>query len=306
MYQPPVNILRAGRAEESPASSRRLLRAGPLSLVFDGGDLRYLRYGEREVIRRVYVAVRDQHWNTVAPQFSDLRLDAGEDHFHATFQAIHRAGELDFRWRGEIRGSADGTITYLMDGAAHSTFWRNRIGCCVLHPMRECANLPCVAEKIDGSLLDGRFPAFIAPHQPFIDLRALSYEVAPGVGVEVRCEGDTFEMEDQRNWSDASFKTYSTPLSLPRPAEVPSGARIVQQITIKLCGHLERAAGDEEGVVEVTFDDASASVLPRLGIVLAKDAPPLGAAAARRLRALNLSHLRVDCEAFAPNVREAF
>ena len=29
--------------------------------------------------------------------------------------------------------------------------------------------------------------------------------------------GDVFEMEDQRNWSDASFKTYSRPLALPFP-----------------------------------------------------------------------------------------
>ncbi len=30
-------------------------------------------------------------------------------------------------------------------------------------------------------------------------------------------EGEVFEMEDQRNWTDASFKTYCRPLALPIP-----------------------------------------------------------------------------------------
>ena len=34
------------------------LRAGPLSLVFDRGELRWLRLGGREVLRGIYVAVR--------------------------------------------------------------------------------------------------------------------------------------------------------------------------------------------------------------------------------------------------------
>ena len=36
-------------------------------------------------------------------------------------------------------------------------------------------------------------------------------------------EGDTFEMEDQRNWSDASYKTYVRPLALPWPYVLPAG-----------------------------------------------------------------------------------
>ena len=39
-------------------------------------------------------------------------------------------------------------------------------------------------------------------------------------------EGETFETEDQRNWSDASFKTYGTPLHLPFPVEVEEGTRV--------------------------------------------------------------------------------
>ena len=43
-------------------------------------------------------------------------------------------------------------------------------------------------------------------------------------------------MEDQRNWTDASFKTYGTPLELPFPVEVVSGTKIVQTVTLTLDG----------------------------------------------------------------------
>ena len=45
-------------------------------------------------------------------------------------------------------------------------------------------------------------------------------------------EGDFFEMEDQRNWTDASFKTYCTPLSLGFPHQARAGSRIAQSFTV--------------------------------------------------------------------------
>ena len=111
---------------------------------------------------------------------------------------------------------------FSMDGTAHSTYLRNRIGFCVLHPM-SCAGKDCVVEHVDGSLTQGVFPAEIAPHQPFRDIRAITHEVTSELQAEVRMEGDTFEMEDQRNWTDASYKTYCTPLDLAFPVEIAAG-----------------------------------------------------------------------------------
>ena len=48
--------------------------------------------------------------------------------------------------------------------------------------------------------------------------------------------GDIFEMEDQRNWSDASFKTYCTPLALPFPVEIDAGTAVTQEVCISLLG----------------------------------------------------------------------
>ncbi len=63
----------------------------------------------------------------------------------------------------------------------------------------------------------GTLPDLIDPVQPMMAIRALTHEAAPGVTVACRMEGDTYEMEDQRNWTDASYKTYVLPLALPWP-----------------------------------------------------------------------------------------
>jgi hypothetical protein len=177
-----------------------------------------------------------------------LRVELREAAFHVDFDVECREGAIDFFWRGSIRGDHDGTIRFTFDGEAGSAFLRNRIGFCVLHPIRECAGQPCVVEKTSGETERGRFPDFISPHQPFLDMRAISHTVVPGVTAEVRFEGDVFEMEDQRNWIDASYKTYCTPLARPFPVKVKPGARVSQAVTLRPVGHTCRIDSRPERV----------------------------------------------------------
>jgi hypothetical protein len=142
---------------------------------------------------------------------------------------VCREREVDYFWRGMIRGYAFGKVSYVFDGEARSNFKRNRIGLCVLHPIEDGAGTSCAIEHVDGSREIGRFPKMISPEQPFFDIRAIEYG-----RVEVRCEGETFEMEDQRNWGDASFKTYSTPQRLPKPAPVRVGRKVHHEVTVTL------------------------------------------------------------------------
>src|SRR4029453_838821 len=58
-------------AEDSVAEAPELaipLRAGPLRLVFDRGALRWIRLGEREVLRAIYFALRAENWVTITPE----------------------------------------------------------------------------------------------------------------------------------------------------------------------------------------------------------------------------------------------
>jgi hypothetical protein len=295
----PAGVLRRGKVEPPPV--RIPLRAGPLSLVFEGGDLRYIRLGDREVLRRVYVAVRDRNWGTVPVVLLDMRVDVGSDSFSISYHAEHKQADIAFAWEGSITGDSAGTITCSMDGTARSTFLRNRIGFCVLHPIRECAGQPCTIDHADGSTEHGEFPPFISPHQPFVEMRTITHEVLPGVRAEVRFEGDIFEMEDQRNWTDASYKTYCTPLRLPYPVEIRAGDRVAQAVTLRL--HTERPQPQVRArPAELTYSirDLPTVPLPRIGLGVSTSGETLGPHERMRLRALNPAHLRVDLELSAP------
>jgi hypothetical protein len=291
----PRNILYYG--SDAPLPEPITLRAGPLSMSFVSGEIHYIRLGDREILRRVYVAVRDHYWRTIPPSLLEIKKTIGEESFEVRFEIENKKHEVDFGWRGSIVGQRNGTISFAMEGAARSTFWRNRIGFCVLHSSTEWAGSPCSVETVDGARLDGEFPSLISPHQVFLGIRAISHEVLPGVQAEVRLLGDAYEMEDQRNWSDASYKTYSTPLSLPYPVEIKAGTLVSQTVTIGLKGNVPAAPPSPFITPAIfTLNPKRTVSMPRLGLSVSSQGRPLSTRAVVRLRALNLSHLRLDLD----------
>jgi hypothetical protein len=218
-------------------------------------------------------------------------LDEQSRSFDLKFTSDHEQGPVAYVWHGRITGSEDGTVRFAFDGEAKSAFRRNRIGFCVLHPM-EVAGLPCELEHVDGSVEQSAFPEWIAPHQPFFDLRAIRHAVLPGLAAEVRMEGDTFETEDQRNWTDASFKTYCTPLGRPFPVEVWPGERVEQVITLRLIGEAP-AAEPFEPPLTVRVTNGPAVPVPPVGLGWTSGVM-LSERERAQLAALGPNHLRVD------------
>ena len=280
------------------------LRAGPLSLFLDAGDLRYVKWGGCEVVRRIYAAVRDHNWDTVAGVISDLDVRTSAAGFRVSYVSTHRRDGIHFIWRADIRGADDGSIRFTFDGDAKSTFRRNRIGFCVLHPVRECAGAACRARYANGSEQHLRFPDTIAAEQPvkwLHDLVGLSHEVAPGVWAELEFTGDLFEMEDQRNWIDASFKTFCTPLRLPFPMEIQAGTRVRQEVRLRIVEQARLASGASVPSLRTQADSDVAvrglgdvTPLPAIGLGVASHGQALLADELNRLRALRPAHLRVD------------
>ena len=184
------------------------LRAGPLTLTFESGAVREVQLGNVVVLRGVYAAVRDQHWGTVAPKYSGFKLERRHLGFSLSLSADYQRKDIDVRATIQVTGNARGQLVYAFSGQARSDFLRNRIGLCVLHPAG-AAGAACQVERIDGVRLGTHFPSEIIatqPLPPFIDLGRLTHQVAPGVRARVTFEGDLFETEDQRNWTDASFQ----------------------------------------------------------------------------------------------------
>ena len=127
--------------QSQPPAELVPLRAGPLTMLYDpsSGMVRRIKQGEVEVLRGIYAAVRDSNWGTVPGAIRELVRTVEPQSFHLEFESEHQQGSIQFIWRGVVRGEADGTVRYEFAGEAKSTFLRNRIGFCVLHPIRECA-----------------------------------------------------------------------------------------------------------------------------------------------------------------------
>ena len=289
-----------GSAE--PLTSRTSLRAGPWELVLEMGDLRQIRYQGREVIRRIYGAVRDQNWCTIPGVITDQILELPSSGFRAVYTRTHRAGDIHFVWHAVITGGSDGTISFGLDGEALSTFLKNRIGLCVLHPILECCGASCRTLHIDGSTRLLKFPMEVAREQPvggFSDLSGLTHEVEPGVWATVQFEGDSFETEDQRNWIDASFKTYSTPLRYPMPVEIRQGTRVRQRVTLKLEESLARSDRPPKSPrrreeVALEIDRNRSCRLPEIGLGMALHGATLTDLEVSRLSRLGTAFLRTD------------
>ena len=248
--------------------------------------------GRDEIVRRVYMVFQDRNWTARPWDISREIMDVRADSFDISFTARGTSDASGLSWDGRLTGEADGTIRYRVDGRAERPFVRNRLGLCVLHPAT-AAGCPCTVEAVDGRVVPSAFPTAISPHQPFLDVRAIRHEYAAGRWATVRLEGETFETEDHRNWSDASYKTYATPLSLPFPVEVAAGSRLVQSATITVDNPPSAAAPPEGATVVTVAADAPVHALPRIGLQTAGDGHPLTDREAALIRELPLDPLRV-------------
>lgn len=209
----------------------RQMTAGALAAAIVEGDLRRLTFAGTEVLRRISTPVRDASWGTfpvrtVSEQLEPLRF------VHA-FEAIGG----DFVGRLEITLDAPepgrGGVTADLTLTARRALRVNRAGFTLLHPIAGVAGSEMTVTHPDGSRTGTRFPLHVSPAQPARDIAGLSHRVGP-VEITITMEGDVFEMEDQRNWSDASFKTYCRPLALPRPYDLEAGSNVRQRLRITL------------------------------------------------------------------------
>jgi hypothetical protein len=236
---------------EEPAVENRLLKAGHLSVELDGGNLRYIRYDGHEAIRAVSYVVRDQYWGTFNAEIQNLEVEERADGFTVTYLAECKDETQAFRYTAKITGKADGTLRFESAGSPATDFLTNRAGFVVLHPVAGVSGYATEVEQVDGRVVQTVFPELIDPKQPIMDIRAITHEVCPGLKVSCTMEGDSFEMEDQRNWTDASYKTYVRPIDLPFPYTLKAGEAVEQSVTISFSGAPTTAQG-EAGPAPVT------------------------------------------------------
>lgn len=195
--------------------------------------------GGQEILRRIFVTVRDAHWREIAPSEWICTLD--ESRQLATVKARHVSDLVDFEWQGTLQTSVDGrSVVFAFEGEARRTMDICRLGLVVLHPVDAMLGAQIAAQGPDGTetllvsssiapqpIVEGRPVAML---QPFTSLRIERADIGR---LALGFDGDLFEMEDQRNWGDASFKTYCTPLRLGFPKQVTRQTRIAQRVAVE-------------------------------------------------------------------------
>ncbi|WP_424926517.1 hypothetical protein [Amaricoccus tamworthensis] len=247
---------------EQPAASPILLNCGHTTLSVTPGGLGAITHHGIEVIRALAFPIRDADWATTPATITASTQDetAGMAHVSRSF----RAGDFEGHFDLTARQTGDDT---LIEGSltlkARSTTTVNRAGFVLLHPLSGVVGAPVEVVHSNGETETLSFPDHISPGQPVFDITELRQTVH-GISVGISLEGEIFEMEDQRNWTDASFKTYCRPLAAPRPFDVKTGETIQQRVVIHLSGTAKPASGATEAPRTGTLPEIALAIDPAI------------------------------------------
>ncbi len=215
-------------------ASGEVVSLGKLVLHLDrnGAFAREISVEGEELFRGIGFVVRDANWGTSALT-SEAILSRQND--RAT---VKSGGELDASG-GDLTWSAEWSITeggLEAKGRASSLtgFDTNRTGFVVLHSLGATRGRPVKVFHPGGGIEETTFPELVSPHQPFFDIEALEYTTAAGTRLRLSFSGEVFEIEDQRNWTDASYKTYCRPLRLPYPYRIGPSTVVEQSVRLEI------------------------------------------------------------------------
>lgn len=245
-----------------------------------------------EVLQRIFVTVRDRNWLEIPPTVwrSEVDIDRGT----ATLTARHESESVGFEWEGALR-VGENWLRFEVTGRALRDMQVCRVGLVVLHPLESmlgssialggpqgaCDRTTVVLRAIAPQPVVNGMP--LAMTEPFSQLVLEREDFGR---LELRLEGELFELEDQRNWGDASFKTYCTPLRLGFPREMKAGTTIRHSVEVRFEPGARR---NSERVA------AASGVFPWLGV-------SAGAAHSAERRDPAWDHVHVDVGAFGENL----
>ncbi|SCK54590.1 hypothetical protein VAR608DRAFT_5580 [Variovorax sp. HW608] len=259
-----------GTTEPQPELLR--LEAGALSCEFEGGALRHVKWGRVEIARGVSYLFRDNDWGTVPAEVEDIQVETTSSRFVLTFSMKMRMPDGLLTAAARVEGSDAGTLAFDVIATPDAELSTNRCGFVVLHPAA-CAGKRLSVEHTNGKLEELGFPLEISPSQPVFDIRALTYSPAPGMTLHCRLEAalphdraGKFEMEDQRNWSDASFKTYVASLLDEWPYRLPDGVPLAQRVEFEVTGVSAEREKRDGHTRQLRLGEPTDHRLPALGI----------------------------------------
>jgi len=296
----PADTARHG--DTMPLETPRLLRGGHFSATLETPSLRSVVIDGNEVAQTITFSVRDKFWGTVESADWTTSIEDEGDSFGVEMSGRFTSDEIDLEAVVTLRTDSDGSLTYGVRAIALRDFERARIGICVLHPMTLSGRPLHVTtpEKTYSTV----FPVDVSPSRSISSIVALRHGVGDGGEVLYEFEGDLFEFEDQRNWTDASYKTFCTPLTLPWPVLVRSGEVIEQQVRISTIGKWPRLAVRSStprpnlarGQVDLGNEGGA---IPSIGVLAGPGSKELEVA-----KELGVSHVRITLDVRSESLAE--
>ena len=245
----------------------KTLVAGALSVEFDNGNLRYIRLKGVEVLRALSFLVRDENWGTYTPVLRNLSVKQLASSFVISYQASCSRNDQSIDYEAHVEGHADGSLIFRGKATPTTDFLTARTGFVVLHPLTGIVGQALKVEHVDGTVTESQFPEQVNPDCPFRNIRALSHQVLPGVWARCVMQSDAFELEDHRNWTDASFKTYVRPLSRPWPYTLPAGQAVEQSVILHFSGPVPaQSSSGKPAPLQVRIGSDSDTVIPPIGL----------------------------------------
>lgn len=246
-------------------SATRHIQLGALSFLYSDTGIRRICWHQIEVVRAICWPIRNRDWGTFIPDVLENALVETDTQVSGRLKFAVADGRLvcDI----ELEATRDGDLRVdLAMTPVSGAFETNRAGLTVLHPIMELAGAPLQVRHSDGSEETTGFPRRISPGQPVMDIVGLSYAIG-STSVDIDFAGEVFEMEDQRNWSDASFKTYCVPLRYPFTYTIDR--TITQSVQISVSGEgTANSAADAQ--MPVSFEPTD-KLAPAIGLALEDD-----------------------------------
>ena len=197
-----------------------------------GTRLLSIHAGPHEVWHGVSFLFRNADWGTPEPVVEQIDHEPLAGGFRVSVRA-HVPVNPRIDLRITIEGAATGRVRYEGTATACGDIDTNRTGLCLMVPLSVIGRRVEVLHD-DGRISQSTFPRRIAPWPPFTSVRAIRHEVADVAWASAHLEGDVFELEDQRNNADASFKVYSRSNFMPRPYRLRAGQSVRQAVELQL------------------------------------------------------------------------
>lgn len=252
--------------------------------------VRNVRYKNVQIIDLLYTAIRPWDWSTLDPDQHSEDVKVTGDICIITIKDLF-AGALDASTEITISKDNKFTVAYELRGLAEYSV--NRWGICFC---LNSADWMGSAVKSQGNQY--QLPAAISPQRVvdgvtqglFPASNEMLFTAPDQRSIKVVSTGKVLEAEDQRNWTDNTYKIYSGSLSEPRPFVTSAGSLWQQSVTFEI-GPPNKPVADGSKIIVKEIDS-----LPSIGLQFNTDSLLPLDVLNTALFLLDIDHIRINEE----------